>query len=403
MRVVISSIGSRGDVQPILALAVELAALGHGATLCVAPNFKGWVESFGIECVPLGPDLRELVRRGAGARRNRAARARLRNSVPESVAEQFAVLAEATQGCDLVVAAGALQTAARSIAESVEIPYVYATYCPCTLPSPRHPPPMVRTQSLPTFVNRLLWCSAEWGSNRIFREPVNRQRAKLGLSPVTSVSRHVTTERPWLAADAILAPANANGGIEVTQTGAWFLDDSAELPDDLERFLDDGEPPIYFGFGSMGSPVAATELLVEAARSVGRRIIVSRGWAELALQDDGIDAFSIGDVNHAKLFPRIAAIVHHGGAGTTTAAARAGTPQVVIPHIYDQHYWAHRVELLGIGAASPAASRPSAHTLARSLRECLQTDTVAAAQRIAGRMELHGARIAAEKLVAEFD
>jgi vancomycin aglycone glucosyltransferase len=114
------------------------------------------------------------------------------------------------------------------------------------------------------------------------------------------------------------------------------------------------------------------------------------------------DCLSIGDVNHAKLFPRVAAIVHHGGAGTTTAAARVGTPQVVIPHNYDQFYWAHRVQELGIGASGPTRDDITVDSLVHALREALQPEVRMRAQELAGRMELHGARIAAERLTNEF-
>jgi vancomycin aglycone glucosyltransferase len=399
MKIAISSIGSRGDVQPILALARELRSLGHGAVLCVAPNFKRWVESFGVECVPLGLDVEQLTRERSETKRKPSG-AEMRKRVPDSVRESFKVLGDAARGCDLIVAGGGLQTAGRSIAESLKLPYVYATYCPATLPSPRHPPPMVHSQSLPKFVNRLLWRTTGPLWNRVFRDVLNEERAKLGLSAVTDVQRHVLTEQPWVAADAVLAPADSSGGMQITQTGAWFLDDPTELPDELERFLDDGEPPIYFGFGSMAASNETVAIVIEAARTLGRRAIVSQGWAKLSAIDANSDCISIGDINHERLFPRVAAIVHHGGAGTTTAAARAGKPQVVVPFLYDQYYWSHRVRQLRIGAAGPTAKKLTADALARGLRECLKAETVASAWAIAGRIQLQGARSAAERLVA---
>ena len=237
MKVTISSIGTRGEVQPILALALELQSLGHSAVLCVAPNFKRWVESFGVECVPLGLDVEQFTRKRAVTKR-KPSRAEMRELVPDFVRESFKVLGDTARGCDLIVVCGGVQAAGRSIAESLKLPYVYATYCPVTLPSPQHAPPMIRSQSLPRFLNRLLWRSMGWLGNRVFRDSLNEERAKLGLSPVTDVQRHVSTEHPWVAADAVLAPADSIYGMQVTQTGAWFLADPTELPDELERFLD---------------------------------------------------------------------------------------------------------------------------------------------------------------------
>src|SRR5262249_39544796 len=155
----------------------------------------------------------------------------------------------------------------------------------------------------------------------------------------------------WLAADPALGPWPNDGGSSVFQSGAWILPDDRPLSANLEAFLDDGDPPIYFGFGSIRAPEGLTRAMIESARALGRRAIVSRGWAELALVDSEPDCLTIDEVNQQALFKRVAAVVHHGGAGTTTAAARAGAPQVVIPQHYDQFYWAQRVERLGLGAA----------------------------------------------------
>ena len=135
------------------------------------------------------------------------------------------------------------------------------------------------------------------------------------------------TDRPWLAVDPTLAPRS---GDTIVQTGAWFLRVPTPLPDDLERFLARGEPPVYFGFGSTRGSGETGRLVIEVARAGGVRAIVSRGWGNLAI-DDGDDCISIGDVSHDTLFPRVAAVVHHGGAGTTAAAAKAGKPQVIVP------------------------------------------------------------------------
>ena len=110
--------------------------------------------------------------------------------------------------------------------------------------------------------------------------------------------------------------------------------------------------PIFGGFGSMPAAGDATRRLIGAARAVGRRIIVSRGWADLELIDDAPDCIAVDDVSYDVLFPRVAAVVHHGGAGTTAAAARAGVPQVITPMFGDQFYWASRIVDLGVGATT---------------------------------------------------
>jgi vancomycin aglycone glucosyltransferase len=402
MKILLSSIGSRGDVQPILALGLALRALGHAARLCVAPNFKDWVESFGLECLPIGPDLRKLTGGRLPSRRPKPSQAQLCQLAAHTVRAQFPVLGEAARGCDLIIAGGTLQIATRSIAESLHIPYVFTAYCPSVLPSPRHPPPKIgshHSHSLPGMANRLLWRREERRWNFLFRATLNEERAKLGLAPIASVQRHIMSERPWLAADPTLAPGDSIGGMDIRQTGAWFLADPSPLPDSLERFLAAGSPPVYFGFGSMRAGEETSRRLIESARALGLRAIISQGWGDLGLIDAGADCIGIGDVDHEKLFPRVAAVVHHGGAGTTSAAARAGTAQVVVPHIYDQFYWAHRVRELGVGVSGPSRDRLSVGAMVSALRECGRVETRALAQALATRIELRGACLAARELV----
>jgi len=294
-----------------------------------------------------------------------------------------------------------LQVAGPSIAEVLRIPYVHAEYCAAVLPSPDHPPAATgapHSQELPAAENRALWAQEEEKFNSRFRDPLNEQRAALGLPPVENAARHVSTGAPWLAADPVLGPAGSPIDLQITQTGAWFLADPAPLPDEVETFLAAGDPPLYFGFGSMRVAAGTGQAALEAARALGYRAIISQGWGGLDPAGAAADCLTIGSVDHAKLFPRVAAVAHHGGAGTTTAAARAGKPQVVVPHLYDQYYWARRVRELGVGAAGLTPAGLTAPALAGALAACLQPEVAARAQALAGRIEQQGARVAAERL-----
>lgn len=317
---------------------------------------------------------------------------------------QFQVLGEAARDCDLILAATALQVATRSIAQAQDIPYVFAAYAPVVFPSSKYPPPKTgghHSHSLSEEENRQLWKENEASFSQ-FAATLNEERARLDLEPVTNVQRYMFTDRPWLAADPVLAPAFPLDGMEVVQTGDWTLSDPAPLPPALEKFLADGPPPIYLGFGSMSASDQTGRLLVEAIRALGLRVILSQGWAGLMPPDARDDIISISDVAHAALFPRVAAVVHHGGAGTTHAAARAGTPQVIIPHSYDQFYWAHRVQELKIGVSGPARDVMSVENVAQALSEVLQPEWKERTRELGSRMEQNGARIAAERLTHEF-
>jgi vancomycin aglycone glucosyltransferase len=155
---------------------------------------------------------------------------------------------------------------------------------------------------------------------------------------------------------------------------------------------------VYFGFGSVRAPPGLAKTMIAAARALGRRAIVSRGWAELSLIDDASDCLSVGEVNQQALFPRVAAVVHHGGAGTTTAAMRAGAPQVIIPQHHDQPYFARRIAELGIGSAHPSAL-PTADSLMSALEHALKPATAATARSLAGAVRTDGAQIAARRVL----
>jgi vancomycin aglycone glucosyltransferase len=400
MRVLLSTIGSRGDVQPLVALALELKALGQDVLLCVPPDFQDWIEGLGISVMPIGPELRWTGKaKPAAALPTPEQR---RQMIEGTVATQFETIAAAAQGREIIVGATALQVAAPSVAERMGIPYVFAAYCPAVLPSPHHAPPvltMAGDKPAPAAADyRGLWLEDAQRWNDMWGPLLNARRESLGLAPVRDVRSHILTDRPWLAADLTLGPWPDPTDGAVVQTGAWILPDERPLAPELEAFLNAGEPPVYFGFGSIRAPEGLSQAMIRSARAVGRRAIVSRGWADLSLVDDEPDCLAIGEVNQQALFTRVAAVVHHGGAGTTTAAARAGAPQVVIPQHYDQHYWAQRVHDLGIGAAH-APGTPTADSLTDALRQALQPDVAARARSTATAVRGDGAQVAARRLV----
>ncbi|WP_344498558.1 glycosyltransferase [Dactylosporangium maewongense] len=388
MRVLVSSAGTRGDVQPVLALALEVRRLGHDARLCVPPNFVEWVAGHGFDAVPMGVEMR------------RPAPGQPPAPVPDLITDQFDTLAAAVKGCDAVLGANAHQYAARSVAERAGLPYVTAVYAPVALPSPElAPPPSPGETWEPGRPgdNERRWAATTAAWNARALERVNHNRARLGLAEIGDVLRHNVTDRPWLAADATLGPAPA--GLDVVQTGAWLLRDPAPLPAELAAFLDAGDPPVYVGFGSMPLPPDTSRAVVEAARANGRRVVLARGWADLAPVDDGPDCVSVGDVNQQALFARVAVAVHHGGAGTTVAAARAGVPQVVVPMFSDQFYWASRVVALGVGTSASLAGL-HAGTLNAALHEALLPGVEATAGATAWDVTTDGATAAARLLVA---
>jgi vancomycin aglycone glucosyltransferase len=401
MRILLSTYGSRGDVEPVAALAVQLQALGIDALVCAPPDqeFGELLARAGVTLAPAFSPVRQWV---TEALENRE-KVDLSQRAARILVAQFAAISAAAEGCDAIVATGLFPStaAARSVAERRGVPYVYAAYCPYFLPSSHHRPHEYPGHPFPPGVtdNRVLWDLDRAIMNTLFGEAHNGQRASVGLPRVSNVRDHVFTDRPWLSSDPVLSPWQLTHLREVVQTGAWILPDQRPLPDELATFLQAGPPPVYVGFGSMPMQAAreAGRIALEAIRAQGRRALVLRGWAELVANDEQKDCFVVGEVNQQALFRQVAAVVHHGGAGTTTAAARAGAPQVVIPQIADQPYWARQVTRLGIGAAH--GPTPTFESLSAALTTALSAETRARATAIAGTIRADGAATAARLLL----
>jgi len=371
MRVLLSTYGSRGDVEPLVALAVQLRTLGADVRMCAPPDeeFTELLAREGVSPVPFDRPWRSWERPPTAEQR--------RQRVADFIAAQYDTLAGAAAGSDVIVATAMSQFVGPSVAEELGIPYRCVLFCPDVL-------------------DGLDGRSFE----ELFGEPINTHRASIGLPPVGDVGAFMFTGRPLLAADPTLGPWRGPQRFDVGQTGAWILPDGRALPADLLTFLDAGEPPVYLGFGSMRTVGAdSARAAVEAIRAQDRRVLVGRGWADLAPVDDQDDCLVIGEVNQQTLFERVAAVVHHGGAGTTTTAARAGAPQLVVPQGGDQTYWARRVAELGIGAAHDGPT-PTVQSLSSALRTVLSQRTRARATAVAADVGTDGARTAAKLLIA---
>ena len=371
VRVLLSTYGSRGDVEPLVALAVQLQVLGADVRMCTPPDeeFTELLAREGVPMVPFDRPWRSWERPPTGEERQQR--------VADFVAAQYDTVAAAAQGSDVILATAMSQFVAPSVAETLGIPYRYALFCPDVLDG---------------LDGR--------GFDELFGTPIDNHRASIGLPPVDDVGTFMFSARPFLAADPTLGPWRGPQRFDVRQTGAWILRDERPLPAELLAFLDAGEAPVYVGFGSMRT-VGADSLraAVEAIRAQDRRVLLGRGWAGLAPVDDRDDCFVVGEVNQQRLFGRVAAVVHHGGAGTTTTAARPGVPQVVVPQGGDQVYWARRVAELGIGAAHHGPT-PTVRSLSVALRTVLTPETRARATAVAGDVGIDGARTAARLLIA---
>lgn len=357
MRIAIVVSGSRGDVQPMIAIAKGLTAAGHEALVCSSPENEPLARLHGCEFASLGESVRgnEALRDGGMRAFNRF--------TARQAGIQARDLPGIAAGCDRILATG-LVFGVRPVAETLGIPYRFVAFSPAT---------MLGTTG-DGWGMRLLARASALAADRMYGSALTRARDGLGLPRVRDVMGQLVGPAPIAATDRALTIVPPGAQLRATQTGYPVLEVADEPSDRLRRFLDDGPAPVYAGFGSM--PVAdrgrLAQILVAAARAAGQRLVVCGGWARISTPDAADDLLFTGDEPHAWLFPRVRAVVHHGGAGTVAVAARAGVPQVVMPQAADQFGWRSAVVRLGLGPKAPMLRRVSVDALTRALASAIE-------------------------------
>jgi len=377
LRIALAAEGTRGDVYPMFALAEAFRRRGHDPVVCASPDFAPDAAARGIEYREIGHGVRPFLENHAHAVAHGGLELfrSIREYMDATLVRQFRDLPDATRGADLVIGAG-VQGAAASCAELHRAVYRYVAYCPAVLASPDFAPAVFPFRPLPRWVNRVLWGALRWSFNAGMRRPVNAQRANLGLPPVRDIYAQLVSRRPVIACDRGLIELSPELERETDTIPCLHPVAPTPLPPKLETFLESGPAPVYLGFGSMTDPdpPATTRMLLDAIDRVGCRALISVGWAGLGQGPLPENVMSVGTCSHAALFPRVALVAHHGGAGTTTTAARAGTPQLLIPHLLDQYYWSQRVAQLGLGPAPIRRDRLTSGSLADALRAMLDNE-----------------------------
>lgn len=411
LRVALLALGSRGDVQPFVALGLALRARGHRVRLLAAADYADLAAAYDMPFAPLIGAIRDLMDTGMALEALDSARGRLPIGFARRFVAQVAPLvpplaADALAGCadaDMIVASTLGCHVGLSVAERLGLPLIPAHFHPSgpTWAAPDVSfPPAPPGMPLRGPYHRLSHTLAAHGIPQLLHAPLNAARATLGLAPLSRAGAwRLARRRPPLALYAYspsLSPRPRDWPAFRQICGPWLLDTPAswEPPPELAAFLASGPPPVYVGFGSIlaGRDPAGVAALVSAALArAGRRGLLYRGaWGDL----DGFalpaHMLRIGDTPHGWLFPRVAAAVTHGGAGTVTAALRAGAPPVVLPAFGDQRLWARHVAELGVGPPPIPRADLTVDRLAGAVESaCLD-------QTIRRRAVDLGARIAAE-------
>ncbi|WP_329519051.1 glycosyltransferase [Spirillospora sp. NBC_01491] len=390
MRIVIFAAGSRGDVQPCAALGRGLRARGHEVRLVASGRYTALTRAAGLELAPLTADPTEILDSDAGQELLAGGRNPVKflggfRRILGPMAEQLlAECLDACKGADLILgpSLGLLQ---RHIGEHLGVPWGLVHFQP-SQPTGAFPHPFVpQARLLGPLANRASFLAVDQIAWQLARPFINPWRGgPLGLppEPVRGPMHAARRDaRPMLACfSPSVVPRPADWPAYVRLTGYWFLDEPAwEPPARLAAFLAAGPPPVYVGFGSMVPKDAAmTDRVVRTAlRLAGVRGIVQ---GDPATSDD--DVLAVRDVPHSWLFPRTAAVVHHGGAGTTAAGLRAGVPTIVTPFFGDQPYWGERVAALGAGPAPLPFGAMTVRRLAAKVRRTVASGEFA--ERAAG-------------------
>ncbi|HMQ31525.1 MAG TPA: glycosyltransferase [Chloroflexaceae bacterium] len=370
MELALLAIGSRGDVQPFAALALALRRAGHAARLVGLADYAGLATDYGLPYTAVVGSAAELMDRelvhgaldAAGGALPLGFARRFLAQVEPLVARLCAECLRACAGAGALVASTLGLYPGLFVAERLGLPLVPAHFHPQgatgTMPdvSFAAPPPWAPLAGL---YNRATHGLAAHGLWQLLRGPLNRARREAGLAPLGAPALWARVRRPapltLYGYSAAVAPPPADWPPGRLVTGYWALEAPAGWapPPELARFLAAGPPPVYLGFGSVlagRDPAAVTALLVEALRRAGRRGLIYRGaWGDLAPGALPEGVMAIDATPHDWLFPRVAAVVTHGGAGTVAAALRAGAPVVCVPSYGDQRFWGRRVAALGVG------------------------------------------------------
>ncbi|ORV12514.1 glycosyltransferase [Mycobacterium celatum] len=410
MKFALASYGSRGDVEPCVAVGRELVRRGHDVRMAVPPDLVGFAEAAGPAAVAFGPEVQPILDahrsfwtyffRNFWRIRDLI---RLRREIAEPVIERWddicSTLTSLADGADLLVTGLNFEQPAVNVAEYHDIPLATVHIFPV-----RASGQFLRF--VPSWLGRSAMRVFWWLSWRLAKQVEDAQRRALGLPKATSPVPRRIAERGWLeiqAYDDICFPGLATEWAKRDGrrpfVGALTMELPTDADEEIASWIAAGTPPIYFGFGSVPveSPAATLGMISAVCAQLGERALVCAGWSDFRGLPDFEHVKLVNAANLAAVFPACRAVVHHGGTGTTATGLRAGVPTLILATDIDQTVWGSRVKQLKVGTAR-RFSATTEKTLVADLRRILAPDYVSRAREIATRMTK-----AAESVVAAAD
>lgn len=388
MNIFITTVGTRGDVQPFVALGKGLQDAGHHVTICTSERFRGFIEEHGLSYGYMSNALLDLMDSQAGRQamedtvgvfgfiKTTIKLISQAKSINRSLIEDSWNAAREAEP-DLIIYHPKVLSGIH-LAEKLGVPVAMGFYLPLVVPTSEMPAAGLPDLKLGGWYNRLTYTLVHKGFTTYMGVIQAFRKEKLGLPPFPKSAGVINTADsepiPILHAfSRHLVSPPSDWPPHAHVTGFWFLDrdEAWEPPEDLVNFLNSGEPPVYVGFGSIfgKKPARTAQIVVDALQEAGVRGLIATGWGGLQARDLPDTIFAIEQAPHDWLFPRVAAVVHHGGAGTTAAGLRAGRPTVICPFFGDQPFWGQRVHDLGVGSKPIPQKKLTVKKLAAALRE----------------------------------
>ena len=364
MKIASVILGTRGDVQPMIALATGLIDNGHEVTICAPPEHEQLAKAHHCRFIEFGPDIKKEVRENPEKQKGGVGANISPKQGKKLVGDQIDLLPDLIRGVDLVLGAGIVM-GVPTAADILKVPYRLVAFYPMILGTTGDDP----------FKSRMMFGFGRKIVNLTMKGFINKKRAGSGLPPIKDAWGHWLGEEVIVACDRELSEAREGVAFPFTQTAFMLLPSLHGLPEQVEDFLQEGEPPAYIGFGS--NPISDTEkysqIFKEVHETTGQRLIISKGWAELPEINDS-DLLYVDDMPFELLFPRLAAVIHHGGTGTLAAIARAGVPQAAFPFMGDQFANRDQITKLKLGPDTCNFKKMTAEAISSAIKEVITVE-----------------------------
>jgi len=374
MKIILATYGSLGDLQPLLTFSLALKERGHDVLLCAPPEDADRVQNQQCPYYPLGSNTREFLNQiniAGPHQKNPIAWNATILFLRQEIKNQFKYLAAVVNQADLIIWNSTVY-AIPSLAEYFHIPCRFLAICPQSIPSSYHPFFHLSNHNMPRWMNKFTWLAGYQLENIVCKRVINEERIKLGMPPIREIYDYKLGDEVLVASDPILGRIPSDYKHPCVQLGYFHASVKGELDTDLQNYIAAGPKPVYIGFGSMTIEKYAKKFEVfvrQVAQATQHRLVIS-GVAD-AHGEIAKGCYAVGPVPHSLLFPQMSAVVHHGGAGTVAAAARAGVPQITVPHFFDQFYWGHQIFVQGLGPRPINRQVLTVPRLSNAIQECL--------------------------------